>query len=431
MHPQFSLALVYADNWNVVSSKLSDGTRFETFLAPAFPYSHDTLAKVIGDVYRILGQRFGEPEAPSRYVALVEDQLIDDDGIAVRIDNAVISGSNATRLAEPIVGPSYVLAHETSHGWTMNSSGYAVGMLQEGWATFAESLMLRDVYGAETERQFWERQRTGYMNGLDRGGVPGNPEARQSILANPDSRGNQYYTGSWIFRSLDFVLGDSVFDRGMRAFIQHAGKGPNGYRELIDAMSRAAGRDMTSFIMPWLSAGYIPDVDARVEERQLIVSQSQPGMLFDLPLDVALTTVSGAIVHRRMHLTARADTLALGNLEAVNDVRVDPEHHFLMQRHYGEIVRFEYPVTASPNAKTVELSGNFLAKPLAATRAGDVWVVEMPLSEGRYIWQWRVDGAAPPEDSLLIDIKGPNGSPGARSGLRLVRPLQRVPPAFP
>jgi hypothetical protein len=291
--------------------------------------------------------------------------------------------------------------------------------------------MLRDVYGANTERQFWERQRTGYMNGLDRGGVSGRADVRQSILANPDSRGNQYYTGSWIFRSLDFALGDSTFDRGMRAFIQHAGKGPNDYREFIAAMSGAANHDMTGFIMPWLSAGYIPDVDARVEGHTVIVTQDQPGMLFDLPLDVALTTASGSIVLRRIHLVGRADTVDVGARDSVTGVRVDPEHHFLMRRHYGEIVRFEFPVSAAPTAKSVEISGNFLTKPMAATRTGDVWLVEMPLSEGRYIWQWRIDGASPPEDSLLTTVTGPVGPPDARSGLRLVRALQRVPPALP
>jgi hypothetical protein len=431
MHPQFSLALVYNRNWSVLSSALPDGTRFESFLSPNFGFSRDTLEKVIARVYRVIGGRFGEPESPSHYVAVVEDELITDDGIAARMDNAVISGSNATRLAEPIVGPSYVLAHETSHAWTMNSSGFAVGMLQEGWATYAEGLMLRDVYGADTEHQFWERQRTGYMNGLDRGGMPGDSSARQSILANPDSRGNQYYTGSWIFRSLNFVLGDSIFDRGMRAFIGHAGKGPNDYREFIAAMSRAAGRDISSFIMPWLIAGYIPDVEARLDGRHVIVTQSQPGMLFDLPLDVMLTTASGTIVPRHVHLTQRADTLDVSDVDTIVDVRVDPEHHFLMKRHYGEIVHFELPASAVPMAKSVELSGNFLASPRAASRSGDRWSLELPLSEGRYIWQWRVDGSAPKEDSIFTDITGEPPRAGARSGLLLVRALQRVPAAFP
>jgi hypothetical protein len=431
MHPQFSLTLVYNRNWKVVSSTLPDGTRFQSFLSPNFRFSHDTLEKVIGRVYHVIGSRFGEPEAPSRYVAVVEDELISDDGISARMDNAVISGSNATRLAEPIVGPSYVLAHETSHGWTMNSSGYAVGMLQEGWATYAEGLMLRDVYGADTEHQFWERQRTGYMNGLDRGGMPGDSGVRQSILANPDSRGNQYYTGAWIFRSLNFVLGDSTFDRGMRAFIGHAGKGPNDYREFIAAMSRAAGRDMNSFIMPWLSAGYIPDVEARLDGLHVIVTQSQPGMLFDLPLDVVLTIASGKIVLRHVHLTRRADTLDVSDVETIVDVRVDPERHFLMKRHYGEIVRFELPASAVPLAKSVELSGNFLTIPRAALRSGDSWSLELPLSEGRYIWQWRVDGSAPPEDSIFTDITGGPPRSGARSGLLLVRAIRRVPASLP
>ena len=132
-----------------------------------------------------------------------------------------------------------------------------------------------------------------------------------------------------------------------------------------------------------------------------------------------------------MHLTQRADTLDVSGTDTIVDVRVDPEHHFLIERHFGEIVHFELPASAVPDAKSVELSGNFLATPRAATRSGDRWSVELPLSEGRYIWQWRVDGSAPPEDSLFADITGGPPRADARSGLLLVRAIQRVPAGLP
>jgi hypothetical protein len=178
---------------------------------------------------------------------------------------------------------------------------------------------------------------------------------------------------------------------------------------------------MTSFIMPWLTEAYIPDVDARVEGRHLIVTQSQPSADFDLPVEVELVT-SGGAVRRPVHLTSRADTVDLGDVGPVSAVRVDPDHHFLLRRHWGEMARF---TLRAPDAKTAELAGNFVTKPIPATRDGDGWTVTLPLPEGRYIWLWRVDGSSPSDDETVAAAKA-SGDPAARAGVRIVHALQRL-----
>jgi hypothetical protein len=345
------------------------------------------------------------------------------------MNNLVVGGSGATRLDDALLAPSYVLAHETSHGWTMNASGLAANMLQEGWATFAEGTMLGDVYGKDVERAFWERQRASYMSGLDRSGFAGF-EGHQSILGNPDNGRIHYVKGSWVFRSLEHTLG-ARFDRGIRDYVALRRKGvAAGYQEFIASMSHAAGRDMTPFIMPWLEGKYIPDVNARIDGERLIVTQDQPDVLFELPLDLALTTAGGATLQRKVHLTRRADTLNIADAGQVTDVRIDPDHYFLLQRHYGEVVRFELPVSSVPDAKVVELTGNMFGKPIPATRSGDLWVVELPMTEGRYVWQWRVDSVMPNEEATYAAVEGPP-NPAARTGVRIVRPLQRLEDRYP
>jgi hypothetical protein len=182
---------------------------------------------------------------------------------------------------------------------------------------------------------------------------------------------------------------------------------------------------MTSFIMPWLSGKYIPDLDARVDGQRVIVSQTQPGPLFDLPLDLALTTDSGRTVDRSIHLTHRADTLDVSDLGPITRVQIDPAHRFLIQRHFGEMVRF---ALRAPDAKTVALTGNFTLKPIPATRTGDVWSVELPMSEGRYVWAWEIDGKTPPD---VGDPESADSGDTARSGVRIVRPVERVRDAYP
>jgi hypothetical protein len=420
MHPQFLLALIYDKDWQPATKQIGD-LRVETFLTPKFRFSTDTLAAIVGRVYHVLVPRFGEPQLPSHYLAVVEDRALGHSGFAVRMNNAVISGDGATMLDEPSLGPSYAFAHEVSHGWTMNATGRAANFLQEGWASYCESLLLRDVYGPDAEHAMWEKLRTSYITGLDRAGFLGGFEGHQSILGRPDNGRIHYFKGSWILRQLEYVLGDSVFDRAMRAYIARSGSGSDGYEELVADMSRAAGRDMTSFIMPWLTEKYIPDVDARVEGERLIVTQSQPSADFDLPLDVDLVTDSGT-VRRHVHLASRADTVNLGTTRAVTAVHVDPDHHFLLRRHWGELARF---TLRAPNAQSVELSGNIAVKPVAATREGDLWSVTLPLTEGRYLWMWRVDGKGPTDEEALAAVKR-TGDPSARAGVRTVRPEQRL-----
>lgn len=420
LHPQFLLALIYDRAWRQVTTQVGD-LRLESFLTPKFHFSVDTLAKIVGRVYRVLVPRFGEPQLPSHYLALVEDRALGHEGFAVRMNNAVISGDGATMLDDPVLGPSYTFAHEIAHGWTMNATGPAANFLQEGWASYCESLLLRDVYGPDAERALWEKLRTSYITGLDRAGFLGGFEGRQSILGRPDNGRIHYFKGSWILHQLDYVLGDSVFDRGMRAYITRSGSGADGYEELIADMSRAAGRDMTSFVMPWLTEKYIPNVEARVEGRRLIVTQSQPSAAFDLPLEIGLATDSGT-VRRSVHLTSRSDTSELGAVGSVTAVHVDPDHHFLLRRHWGEIARF---TLRASNAKSVELSGNFAPKPVAATREGDLWTVTLPATEGRYIWLWRVDGKGPTDEEALAGAMSSN-DPSARAGVRIIKPVQRL-----
>ena len=432
MHPQFLVALAYDRDWRVQSSTITTPVgpvRVETFLTPEFRFTHDSLAKVASRVYDVLGRRFGEPQAPTRYVAMVANRALGRGGFSVRMNNAVVGGGSAPRLDDTVLGPSWVLAHEISHGWTMNASGFAANMLQEGWATFAEGTVIGAVHGKELERAFWERQRTGYMTGVDRSGLAGF-EGKQSILGAPDNGRIHYVKGSWVFRSLERALGTATFDKAIRDYvaIRREGKAA-GYEEFIAAMSRAAGRDMGPFILPWLEGRYIPDVEARVDGGRLVVEQRQPELVFQLPVDVVLTTASGT-VQRTVNLRGRADTLDVSDVGAVTDLRVDPDHYFLLHRRVGEVVRFALPAAAAPDAKVVELAGNFLGRPIPAARSGDAWVVELPLSEGRYIWQWRVDGSAPNDEATLAAVTGPP-DPNARSGVRWVRPLQRLAESYP
>lgn len=419
-HPDFLLALIFDRDW---SPQVTDfgAFRFESFLTPDFRSPHDTLAARVKHLYDILTPRFGEPRYPTRYLAAVEDRALGARGnFSVAMNNAAISAGGGGALGSP---NGQIFAHEAGHAWTVNATGRASNFLRESWARLVESLVLRDLYGPEAEAGFWEAQRNAYMVGNDRGGWAGGFEGRQSILSNFDNGRIHYTKGSWVLRGGSRAMGEEAFDRGMRSFIDGLGKGPGGYEDLIAAWSRAAGHSMESFVMPWLTSRYIPDVEARVEGDRLIVTQVQPDETFELPrLEVELTTPAGVVL-RTVDLLRRADTVTIGDLGAVSRVRVDPNHRYLVQRRWGDLVRFELPVEKLPGAQAVQLSASFLRQgvTLPAAREGDTWVVEVPLSEGHYVWVWSDAGASP--GSAVADP--------ALTGTRTVLPVRRMEDAYP
>jgi len=64
------------------------------------------------------------------------------------------------------------------------------------------------------------------------------------------------------------------------------------------------------------------------------------------------------------------------------------------------------------------LNGNFVRSPMPATKEGDSWVVDLPMTEGAYLWIWQPNGGNTVPDSLL-------------TGIKFVRPLQRITNAYP
>jgi hypothetical protein len=263
------------------------------------------------------------------------------------------------------------------------------------------------------------------MVGNDRSRWAGGFEGRQSILGDFDNGRIHYTKGSWILHAGNWVMGDSVFDLGMRYYIDGMGKGPGGHEALIAAWSKAAGRSMASFVMPWLTSMYIPDIEARVSGDRLIVTQEQRGENFDLPrLEIELTTASGTNLHT-IHLRQRADTIVIGHVGSVSAVRVDPGHRFLLHRKWGEVVRFEVPAATMPGAQSVELAASFLRQgvTLPAARQGEVWVVDVPLSAGFYAYAW---SAVNESGARSGDAPDP-----ALSGTRVVRALQRIQEPYP
>lgn len=408
--PEFILSLIYDRGWHPTVARTGN-FQFGTFLTPDFRWTPQVMEKQVSDVDEMLTTRFGPPQ--SNYLAVAEERDIGPGGFRFRTNDLVVSAQGGGKrlmssAADAANNPQAPLAHEVSHGWTMQASGPAANFLREGWATYCEWMFVGKTYGPSVEKAIWQTAYNYYFLGGHNG--------VRSILGNPDNGSIHYLKGAWILHMLEASMGRDAFDEGMRKYIQIPRDHAAGYPEFIAAMSKAAGHDMTSFIMPWLSGKYIPDLETKISDTKVIVTQEQPDVTFDLPLTLQLTTASGSTIDRPIHIAGRVTTIDIGNLGSIRSVRIDPNHEFLLQRHLGENVRFTLSASA---AKTVALAGGFALKPVPAMHKGAVWTVEMSMVNGRYNWEWIIDGKKPNNGAQL------EGQP--LTGVSEVQPLQEMP----
>jgi hypothetical protein len=411
--PEFILSLIYDRDWRPTQMQIGN-LQFGTFLTPDFHFSPEVLGEQVRTVDDWLSKRFGPPQ--SNYIAIAEERDLSHHGFAYRTNDLVVSGAEGPKvlyssLTESITQPNAPLAHEVSHGWTMQATGPAANFLREGWATFCEWSFVAMKYGPEVENDIWQTAYDYY--------ILGGHDGVRSLVGNPDNGSIHYVKGAWIFHMLEKTMGQQAFDQGMRNYIQIPRDHKAGYEEFIAAMSKAAGHDMSTFITPWVTAKYIPDLKARIEGSRIIVTQQQPDVVFAIPVQLGITTGFGATVDRTIQLSGRTTTLDVASLGTIRDVRVDPDNVLLLRRNRGETVTFTLHNSA---AKTVALEGSFTIKPVPAVHTGDAWTVSIPLAQGRYSWDWQVDGK-----------KAADATPGGEqtSGVRVVEPLQEVQNAYP
>lgn len=404
--PTYAVTLIYDAGLEPIAAEFAGGATTRLYLTPGSEPAPDTILAAIRWAFELLTDRFGAPR--SRYLAVAQTRLRQGAGWQFRSNDLIAAGAQVGLIDRAGPLPQAWLGHEVAHGWT-SPTGPALNFLSEGWASFAESVLLRERYGAETEADFWEAHRAAYeTRGFD---------GTATLVNDPFNSGIAYHKGSWVLRMLRDHVGEEAFRRGMATYMALPPGEPAGIEEFVREFSRAAGRDIGPFLEPWVFGSRIPDLDARIEDGRVVVEQRQDPV-FLLGLDVDLVTDRGT-VRRTLRLDGPAASLSTAGLGPVRDVALDPEHRLLIRRHRGERVTFRL---VAPDALEVKLEANFLAEPRAATRADDgAWVVEIPLTAGTYGYGWLVDGERrEPEGGGRLVVQplvrlGDDALPGARS----------------
>ncbi|MEM6327411.1 MAG: M1 family aminopeptidase [Bacteroidota bacterium] len=372
------LLLFYDAGW-VPVQRQAGGYQMTVYGTPDFEPRPDTLAQVFAETVDILTARFGSPRG--RSVAVVQQRARPGGSWPFRSNTVIAANTRGAVLSSPFPQPRDLFGHEVAHAWT-EATGRARNFLLEGLATYAESILLRETYGADTVDLFWETKRNNYF--------AGGFEGRTWLADDLSNEGVSYDKGAWVFRMLEEAVGQEVFDAGVRAFVSTPPGEPIRLDDFVDRMSTAAGRDVRPFLAPWVENERVPDLRARVEGSKVVLEQVQEGLpyLLDVDIDVVAAGDTSRVTVPLRGLRGQAP-LPLDT--TVDALVIDPARRWLIRRHRGE--RVTLTLDAPQDASEVVLSGDFFDRSLRpATYVDGRWQVELELPSGTYFYAFRVDG---------------------------------------
>ncbi|MCB9846647.1 MAG: HEAT repeat domain-containing protein [Phycisphaeraceae bacterium] len=244
-----------------------------------------------------------------------------------------------------------LISHELAHQWfgdllTCNSWEHI--WLNEGWATFCESLWYESQGGAEAYLADIQANVDAVI-GADLGAAPYAPGMVSEVYDEPDDvfgrDANPYPKGASILHMLRTSLGDRAFFAGVRAYIDRYKYKTVETADFRRSLEDASGEQLERFFDQWCLRPGIPrlvvdtewnsgdsTLDLRIHQTQ-VVNGANPAFAFDLPIEVA--TSAGTSTHHVWVETTDAEaSLKLDSEPRM--VTVNPDLAVLAEIHVNQ-----------------------------------------------------------------------------------------------
>jgi aminopeptidase N len=241
-------------------------------------------------------------------------QTMVDDFVAGGMENSSATTNTSNSLRSPKLIPEFpgdedpLISHELAHQWfgdlvTCNDWGNI--WLNEGFATFFEFLWTESHY--PKDQADYERWRA-MQEWLAESSLYAKPIVRHDFDDSSEFDNNAYGKGGLVLYMLRHQIGEDAFYRGLHHYLEvHRGKNV-ATADLIAAIQEANHINVQQFFDEWIYGAGAPKLDVSYtfdeakHQMALTVKQTQKleGRvgIFHLPVDVEITTASGAKLHR-------------------------------------------------------------------------------------------------------------------------------------
>jgi aminopeptidase N len=241
-------------------------------------------------------------------------QAMVDDFVAGGMENSSATTNTSSSLRSPKLIPEFpgdedpLISHELAHQWfgdlvTCNDWGDI--WLNEGFATFFEMVWTESHY--PQEQADYERW-TAVQEWLSQPNLYGKPIVRHDFDDSSEFDDNSYGKGGLVLYMLRRQIGEDAFYRGLHRYLE-TNRGKNVVTaDLIRAIDEANHIDVQQFFDQWIYGAGAPKFDISYtyddakHQMALTVKQTQKVEgrvgIFHVPIEVEITTASGAKLHR-------------------------------------------------------------------------------------------------------------------------------------
>lgn len=250
-----------------------------------------------------------------------------------------------------------LISHELAHQWfgdLVTCKDWSHIWLNEGFATYYESLYNAHKHGREAmlyELYNRARQITGITNDP-------NPIVRRTYDEPSDMFGYlSYPKGGWVLHMLRHQLGDDLYRRSIKTYLQRHQYGNVVTEDLRAVIEELSGRSYDQFFDQWLYHGRFPELDIDYSWDELAklarvsIRQAQPidqnVLLFNFPLSLRFQTRTSA-VDRVIQVTRKQEDFYFALASAPERVRVDPDYTLLAKIRFSPPKAMLYAQLAEP-----------------------------------------------------------------------------------
>jgi aminopeptidase N len=287
----------------------------------------------------LFNKKFGVDYPWEKYAQVMVDEFV-----AGGMENSSATTNTSSSLVNPKLAAEYptgqddLISHELAHQWFgdyVTCKDWGNVWLNEGFATFGETVWMENHYPKdESEFDRWNDARRWFgQNSLYR-----KPIVRFDFEDSSEFDGNVYNKGGWVLNMLRHQLGEAVFNRALKHYLE-VNHGKNVVTaDFVKAVEESSNTDVDQFFNQWVYGAGAPKFDIAYtyddskHQVALTVKQTQKVEghvgIFHVPVEVEITTGAGAHLYP-ITVSKQAETFSLPSNSEPLMVLFDKGGHIL------------------------------------------------------------------------------------------------------
>jgi aminopeptidase N len=285
------------------------------------------------DMMAFFEKEIGVPYPWAKY-----DQVCVEDFTAGGMENTSLTILNDrtlfTEATENLRESTGLVAHELAHQWfgdLVTCKDWSHLWLNEGFATYYDALYAGHKHG----RDMFLYQMLSNAKGVLGQANDTNAIVRRDFNSPDEQFGfHAYPKGAWILHMLRSQLGEDLFRRCVKTYLERHAFGVVVTEDLNKIIEELSGRSFDQFFNQYVYHAHHPELtvnyswDERTKLAKLSIQQvqklSDDVLLFNVPLPVRFKAKSGAVIERTLEVKDKAEDFYVPLPEAPEIVRIDP-----------------------------------------------------------------------------------------------------------